>query len=96
MTAGANASQTCRFDPFSPDYLADPYPCFAKLRAAPAFYSTEIEHWVIMRHRDICHVFASPAKFSASNSLAPVAALCPDAVRALKEGGYDAVPALTA
>jgi cytochrome P450 len=91
----ANASAIDCFDPFSPEYLGDPYPCFADLRAVPAFYSAQIEHWVITRYRDIRQVFASPASFSASNSLAPFYALCPHAVRVLKEGGYAAVPALT-
>jgi cytochrome P450 len=89
------ALSTYSFDPFSPEYLADPYPHFAQLRAVPAFYSAELEHWVVTRYHDVRRVFASPASFSASNALQPFAPLCPHAVRALAEGGYAAVPALT-
>ena len=84
------------FEPFSPEYLADPYPFFADLRqAAPAFYCVDLGHWVVTRYDDIRRIFQSPATFSAANALAPLSPVCPHAVEALKDGGYAAVPTLT-
>lgn len=85
-----------RFDPFSADYLADPYPTLADARdAAPAFYSAYLEHWVVTRYADVRHVLRTTAEFSAINALEPLSKLCPHAASILKEGGYAATPALT-
>jgi cytochrome P450 len=85
-----------RFDPFSADYLADPYPTLADARdAAPAFYSADLDHWVITRYADVRHVLRTTAEFSAINALEPLSKLCPHAASILKEGGYAATPALT-
>ena len=55
-----------RFDPFGVDYLADPYSTFAVARdAAPAFYSADLNHWVITRYADVRHVLRTTADFSA-------------------------------
>jgi len=46
------------FDPFHDPYLADPYPFFAKARAAaPVFYSPDLDYWVVTRYHDIRQVF---------------------------------------
>jgi len=85
-----------RFDPFGADYLADPYPTFAVARdAAPAFYSADLDHWVVTRYADVRHVLRTTAEFSAINALEPLSKLCPHAGAILKEGGYAATPALT-
>jgi cytochrome P450 len=85
-----------RFDPFSADYLADPYPMLAVARdAAPVFYSTDLDHWVVTRYADVRHVLRTTAEFSAINALEPLSKLCPHAASILKEGGYAATPALT-
>jgi cytochrome P450 len=85
-----------RFDPFSADYLADPYPTLADARdAAPAFYSADLDHWVVTRYADVRHVLRTTAEFSAINALEPLSKLCPRAASILKEGGYAATPALT-
>jgi cytochrome P450 len=85
-----------RFDPFGAGYLADPYPTFAVARdAAPAFYSTDLDHWVVTRYADVRYVLRTTAEFSAINALEPLSKLCPHAASILKEGGYAATPALT-
>jgi len=85
-----------RFDPFSADYLADPYPTLANARdAAPAFYSADLDHWVVTRYADVRHVLRTPAEFSAINALEPLTKLCPHAAAILKDGEYAATPALT-
>jgi cytochrome P450 len=59
------------FDPFHDPYLADPYPFFAKARAAgPVFYSPDLDYWVVTRYHDIRQVFQTPKRFSAANTLA--------------------------
>jgi cytochrome P450 len=67
---------TDRFDPFSADYLADPYPTLAVARdAAPAFYSADLDHWVVTRYADVRHVLRTTAEFSAINALEPLTKL---------------------
>ncbi len=42
------------FNPTDPDFLADPYPTYAKLRAAtPIFFYEPWSKWVVTRHDDI-------------------------------------------
>ncbi|MGB8986163.1 MAG: hypothetical protein WCC37_06135, partial [Candidatus Sulfotelmatobacter sp.] len=83
------------FEPFSAEYLQDPYPILAHAReVAPAFYSAEFDYWIVTRYEDIRRIFQSPASFSAANTLAPLTDPCPMAKAALKEGGYTPVPAL--
>jgi cytochrome P450 len=85
-----------RFDPFSAEYLADPYAILHQARdAAPAFYSANLDHWVVTRYPDVRHILRTAAGFSAVNALEPFTKLCPRATALLKEGGYAAVPALT-
>jgi cytochrome P450 len=85
-----------RLNPFSADYLADPYPTLRDVReAAPVFYSPDLDHWVVTRHADVRWVFRTSASFSAINAIEPFNKLCPHATALLKEGGYAATPALT-
>lgn len=84
------------FNPFSAEYLADPYPILRDAReAAPAFYSADLDHWVVTQYADVRHVLRTTASFSAVNALEPLTKLCPRATEMLKEGGYAATPALT-
>ena len=85
-----------RFDPFHDPYLADPYPFFAKARAAtPVFYSSDLDYWVVTRYHDIQQIFQTPRLFSAANTLAPLQPICPVAGHLLAEGGFRPVPTLT-
>jgi len=64
---------SCPFHPFSNDYLSDPYPTFAAVREqAPAFYSDELDMWVVTRYDDAAAVMADTDQFSASNSQDPL------------------------
>lgn len=82
-----------RFDPFSAEYLADPYPFLAEAReAAPAFHCRELDHWVVTRYDDIRRILLAPALFSAANALSPLVQPCPEATRVLS--GFGAVPTL--
>ena len=84
-----------RFDPFSPEYLADPYPTLRDLRETTrAFYSRILDHWVVTSYADIRHILKTTSSFSAVNALQPLTALCPHAASILKDGGYAVTPAL--
>jgi hypothetical protein len=84
-----------QFDPLSDDYLADPYPFVSEARqAAPVFYSEKLDHWVVTRYQPIRHIFLNPQIFSAANANSPVLPPCPQAQKALEDGGFRAVPAL--
>jgi cytochrome P450 len=92
----ASPASADSFNPFSVEFLADPYPILKKARnAAPIFYSAGLDHWVVTRHADIRLVFKTTASYSAVNALEPLTNLCPHAASLLNEGGYAAVPALT-
>ena len=84
---------TCPFHPFSAEYLADPYPTFASVREeTPAFYSDELDMWVVTRYRDASMVMSDTEQFSASNSQDPLLPFCPEAGKVLAEGfGYTPV-----
>ncbi|GHJ91776.1 cytochrome P450 [Streptomyces sp. NE5-10] len=42
------------FDPWSPEFVADPYPAYAELRAAgPAHWYGPTRQWLIPRHEDV-------------------------------------------
>jgi cytochrome P450 len=89
-------SLAARFDPFHDPYLADPYPFFAEARAAtPAFYSPNLDYWVVTRYHDIRYIFQTPKVFSAVNTLEPLQPICPAARRLLVEGGFRPIPTLT-
>lgn len=86
---------TQAYDPFHDPVLSDPYPFFAQARQqAPVFYSPLIDHWVISRHADVSAVLMDHKRFSARNTLTPIAPLCPAAQAALKDGGWRLKPAL--
>ena len=53
-----------RFDPFSPEYLADPYPTLRDLRETTrAFYSRALDHWVVTSYADIRYILKRRAAF---------------------------------
>ena len=85
-----------RFDPFDDSYLADPYPLLARVRqAVPAFYSRQLDCWIVTRYRDVKEVLRNWRSYSASNTLDTLKPLCPHAREALAEGGFRPVKALT-
>jgi cytochrome P450 len=94
----ANASPRLadRFDPFSTEFLNNPYPVLSNVReAAPAFYSADLDHWVITRYAEVRLILRTARSFSAINALEPLNKLCPRAAVLLKDGGYTPTPALT-
>ncbi len=76
-----------RFDPFSAEYLADPYPTLRELRPDDAGRSTQaaLDHWVVTNYADVRHILKTTSSFSALNSLQPLTELCPHAASLLKQ-----------
>ena len=84
------------FDPFSPTFLADPYPVFAALREHQSVFEAEsLGYWVVTRYDDCRRVLRDHESFSASNTLTPMLAPCPRAAAALAEGEFRSIPTLT-
>jgi cytochrome P450 len=75
------------FDPLDPDYLADPYPYYARFRReAPVFYAPKIDFWVVSRYEDIRRIVGDPETFSNARVQEPLHPLTPEALEGLKRG----------
>lgn len=75
------------FDPLEEDYLADPYPYYARFRReAPVFFAPKIDMWVVSRYEDILAIVKDSETFSNARVQEPLQALEPEAAEQLKEG----------
>ncbi|HKH78162.1 MAG TPA: cytochrome P450 [Rubrobacteraceae bacterium] len=75
------------FDPLDPDYLADPYPYYARFRSEmPIFYAPKIDFWVVSRYEDIQRVVKDPAAFSNARVQEPLYPITAEALEKLKAG----------
>jgi cytochrome P450 len=75
------------FDPLDPDYLADPYPYYARFRReAPVFYAPQIDFWVVSRYEDILEIVKDPETFSNARVQEPLHPLTPEALENLMRG----------
>lgn len=79
-----------KFDPFHPDYLADPYPQLAEAQAQePVFYAPSIDSWVITHHETIRSVLKDTRRFSPSIASDPLVPLCPHAREIIQSSEFD-------
>lgn len=84
------------FNPFTPLYLDNPYPFFARARSEqPVFYSPDLDCWVVSRYEDIKTILRDPATFSAENVTVPLQPFSADVLQILHEGGYRPTPVLS-
>ena len=75
------------FDPLDPDYLADPYPYYARFRReSPVFYAPKIDFWVVSRYEDIASIVKDPETFSNARVQEPLHPLTEEALEGLKKG----------
>jgi cytochrome P450 len=87
---------TAEFDPFAPDFLADPYPYFSDYRRhTPVFYSAALDYWVLSRYEDVRTAFRDTSTYSAGNALSPIQPRSARATAIMSEGGFRSVPTLT-
>src|SRR5215218_1863506 len=75
------------FDPLDPDYLADPYPYYARFRReSPVFYAPKIDFWVVSRYGDIQEIVKDPETFSNARVQEPLYPVTPEALAKLGAG----------
>lgn len=75
------------FDPLDPDYLADPYPYYARFRReTPIFYAPKIDFWVVSRYEDIQRIVKDSETFSNARVQEPLYPLAAEALEKLKAG----------
>jgi len=83
-----------RFDPFDPEYQADPYPRLAEVQEQePVLYAPAIDSWIVTRHATIRSVLKDTQRFSPSIASDPLVPLCPMARQRLAQSDFD-VPGL--
>jgi cytochrome P450 len=84
------------FDPFGPEFLADPYPFFVRYREeSPVFYSPRLDYWVLTRYQDVRRAFRDTDVYSAANALSPIQARSPRATAIMTDGRFRSTPTLT-
>lgn len=92
---GPSTSASERFDPFAPDYLADPYPTLAELRGTePVFFSPAVGSWVVTRFETIKAILRDNKRFSSSITSDPLTPLCPHARQMAQDAGFNVPPLL--
>jgi cytochrome P450 len=84
------------FDPFSPEYQADPCAVFARLPhdQRPVFYVPLLDYYVVTGYAEIEQVFLDNATYSAANAQLPLVPLVPEAQKILLEGGHKPQPSM--
>lgn len=60
------------FNPFSPEFKANPYPSFMKLRQdAPVHFSEQFGFWTVSRYADVVAVLRNHEAFSSAQGIGP-------------------------
>jgi len=57
------------YDPFSPEVVANPFPCYARLRKEAPVYPVAERLWAVSRYEDVSGVLRSPAFSSSATRL---------------------------
>ena len=81
------------FDPFSDEFLADPFPIMTA-NDAPIFYAPAIDYYVVTRYEDIAAVFLDHETYSAAAAQLPLVTLDPEAMQILRDDGYKPQPSM--
>lgn len=77
------------FDPFGPDYQADPATALAWAREEqPVFYAPRLGYWVVTRYEDVKAVFRDPILFSPRIALEKITPVSQEAQDVLASYGY--------
>lgn len=82
-----------RLNPFGEEYLRDPYPVFAEAREeAPAYYSEDLDYWIVTRYEDVKQVVRDTQRFSAD--LPPLQPFGPVVMEELSKADFRPVKVL--
>jgi cytochrome P450 len=84
------------FDPFAPQFLADPFAVMDSIRDTPVFYAPSIGYYVVTRYTDIETVFLDEKTYSAAPNRLPVVDLAPEAASILRAGAVMPQPSVVA
>lgn len=77
------------FNPFDPNFLADPHAFFARARGeAPVCRNTFMNTWLVTRHDDVLRVLDDDELFSSQDRVGPMANWPPEVVAVLRDEGY--------
>src|SRR5437870_3604286 len=57
---GGTEMSALRFDPLDPDFVADPYPTYHRLRAEDPVHRSAQGFWVLTRYDDVVSVLRDP------------------------------------
>jgi cytochrome P450/ferredoxin len=83
------------FDPLAADYLADPYPAFARYREEqPVFFSSVMNSYIVTRYEDIDYILMNPDSFSSANTVTPLWEVANE-TKAILARSFERVPTLT-
>lgn len=92
---GPSTPASDRFDPFAPEYLANPYRLLGELRGTePVFFSPVVGSWIVTRFETIKAVLRDTQRFSASIASDPLTPLCPHARQMAQDAGFNVPPLL--
>jgi cytochrome P450 len=74
-------------DDFQPFDVGDPFAFYRRARSeATAFYSAELDYWVVPRYEDVLAILRDPATFSSENAQSPFRPRPPAVERILGSG----------
>jgi cytochrome P450 len=72
------AASTELFNPTSPDFIADPYPVYRRLRETePVHWFEPLSSWVVSRYQDCHHILRNPSVFRSPEGLTGIQAVDP-------------------
>jgi cytochrome P450 len=81
----ATSAPVTDFDPFSADYIRDPYPTLARMRAeTPVAYAPKIGAYVVTRYSDVDAILMDAKTFSSARPNFSFAPLCAEALDTFK------------
>jgi cytochrome P450 len=83
----SRGSMSALADEFQPFDIADPFAFYQRARSeAPAFYSPELDYWVVTRYEDVLAILRDPTTFSSENAQSPFQPRPPAIERILGSG----------
>lgn len=68
LTEAAPGDAELLFNPFEPGFTDDPYPHYARLRAAAPVYQHPLGFWVLSRHREVAELLRSRQSVEDANA----------------------------